>query len=210
VERYIGAELAVATADARPLRAVLGLIDAEQPSQPGVIVLQQGQARAFWAPTVDPAGTISRIFGYTIVPPPSTARRLDVAPDAAPKGPAANPAGSDALRGVRFRAAQGPIRFHGFAVSHRTAETWLRPKLAYLTRRFPGSEASVHVHDRADAEAPIRAATREKRHFEIVSYPAICVERGGNVYRTGRARQDVEAIVADVNDLLGEDATPAR
>jgi hypothetical protein len=197
--------MAVAAADARPLQAVPGLIDAEHPDQPGVIVIQQHRARAFWAPTVDAAGTIRRIFGYTIVPPPSTARSLREVPDDGPAAaPAPAPAESD-LRGTRFRAARGPIRFHGFAVSSRTADTWLRPKLAYLTRRFPHSEALVHLHDRADNEALIRAATREKRHFEIVSYPAICVERDGSVYRTGRAGQDVAAIVADVRDLLGED-----
>jgi len=200
VERYLTTEIALADAHARPWRAVLGLIDAERSDQPGVILLEQQVARAFWSPTVQ-AGEITRIFGYTLVPPPQTARRLE--------DPRSDSSSNAAILGAelkaRFREAPGPIRFHGFAVSRAAAKVWLGPKLAELQRRFAGSEIRLHLHDGVANDAQIRAATAEKRHYEIVSYPAICVERAGTVYRTGHAPQSVEAIAADISALLSDD-----
>lgn len=193
VERYVATELALADSDRKGLKAVLGVIDAERNDQAGVILYEHGAPRAFWAPSVTASGEIERIFGYTLVPPPQTARRLEAPPEP--------PARDD--RGAEFRAAEGPIRFHGFAASRAAAQRWLAPKLAELERRFTGSESRVHIHEGITSEDAIRAATRERRHFGLVSYPAICVERSGVVYRDGSAVQSLEAITADVRALLG-------
>ena len=194
LQRYVGTEIALADSRLRPLRAVLGLIDAERSNQPGIILLEADDVRAFWAPSLSASGAISRIFGYTIVPPPHTARRLERLPDALQPG----------SRLAQFRAAAGPIVFHGFAASAAAAESWLGPRLAKLEARFPGSESRVHVHEEIVTEQAIRTATRERRHFGIVSYPAICVERSGVVFRDGHATQSVEAIAADVAAMLAD------
>jgi hypothetical protein len=203
VDRYICTQLALAHADAAPLRAEIGLIDAETTDLPGVIVLQHGDPHSFWAPMLDASLKIARIFEYTMVPPPSTARGLGEFPGYDDAETAGDDAQDAARRRALFRAAAGPVFFHGFAISTPIAEQWLKPRLAFLANEFPGSVLRVHVHDTGQSSnARIREFAQQKRRFEILSYPAICVERGGKVFRGGRARQDLGSILADLHRLM--------
>jgi hypothetical protein len=107
-------------------------------------------------------------------------------------------------RRAAFRASEGPVQFHGFCVTAQVAETWLKPRLDTLRKRFPGSEAYLHIHDPIGADFDqIEAQANQVGRFGIAGYPAICVARGGKVFHNGRAPQDIDALIEAVRALIG-------
>jgi hypothetical protein len=196
---YIATLLATARAEQRPLSAALATLPVGDTDTIGVLLSRAGVPEVFWAPALDASGEIAQIFGYTRVPPASQARPLH---GAEPEQAAGEP--SRTLIPARTaRQRPGPIRFHGFCVSEHVASSWLRPRLDELVRRFPGSEAHIHLHDprRASPEA-VGAFMSQATRFGLSSYPAICVERGGRVLRDGQAEQQLPALIRDVARLL--------
>jgi hypothetical protein len=197
---YIATLLATARAEQRPLTAAPAALRVGDADQNGVLLGRAGTPEAFWAPTLGAAGKIAQIFGYTRVPPPSQARLVQ---NAEAEQVVASAPVSLARRAPTSRQQPGPIRFHGFCVSEHVASSWLRPRLAELTRRFPGSEAHVHLHDpRRASPEEVGAYMSQATRFGLSSYPVICVERGGRVLRDGQAEQQLPALIRDVAQLL--------
>jgi hypothetical protein len=193
---------AIRSSDRYPV-AEVGRIDGGHRNEPGVIVFQAGAVRIFWSPSVDANGLVTGIFGYTLVPHPSTARGTGERPGFDEDAYRRREERRLVALKIEFGAAKGPITFRGFALTPTMASERLEPMLARLTAAFPGSASTVSIHawsDRGRGET----IAEEASIYDVSGYPAIAVEKDGTVFRgASEGRFSFEEVAAFVGFLLG-------
>jgi hypothetical protein len=183
--------------------AEVGWIDGEHKDQPGVIIHQAGAVRTFWSPSVHADGLIFRIFGYTLVPHPSTARGTGERPgfdDEAHRKREALRLGT--LRD-EFATAEGSVTFRGFALDPAMVSETLEPLLVRLLAAFPGSKSLVSVHTFNGSHEEVQGFAEEARAYDVTGYPAVAVEKGGRVFRGASESQSFGDIASFVEFLFG-------
>jgi hypothetical protein len=176
-----------------PPHAEVGVISG---GMAGIIIRQEEIVRTFWTPTVDEEGLISSIFGITVAPFPGTATGLGETPGL----------DEDAFRREEekrvnrhrkwVQSLEGPIEFIAFLLSGQMKLEW-EIKMRGLTKKFHGSTSRCVIHDIADDTN----TQGDARRYDILGYPAIAVNKGGQVIRNARGSNEIHKVLLELENM---------
>jgi hypothetical protein len=178
-----------------PPHAEVGVISG---GKAGIIIRQEEIVRTFWTPTVDEEGLISSIFGITVAPFPGTATGLGETPGLDQDGFRREEEKRVNRHRKWVQSLDGPIEFVAFLLSgHMKLEREIM--LREMTKKFHGSTSRCIVHD-FDSEDDTEIYS-EARRYDILGYPAIAVNKGGQVIRKARGSNEIHKVLLELENM---------